>query len=150
MDEPTKHVLSASKIETYQKCSLVYYAKYINKTPDKENYGALRGTICHDIFEMLIQEKYKKRVKKILDEGSILKDKDLVDLINSKPAERRHGGQLGEPGELLATGAHGGRGERPRCGSAAACGRRLCAQRAGSRPRERSDETVSAALCAGR
>ena len=83
MDKPTKHVLSASKIETYQKCSLVYYAKYLNKTPDKENYGALRGTICHDIFEMLIEEKYKDRVDEILEEGSILKDKKLIDLINS-------------------------------------------------------------------
>ena len=74
-------ILSASKIETFQKCSLVYYAKYVANTPDQENYGALRGTICHDIFEILIQKKHKKRVDKILKEGSIMEDGALVRLI---------------------------------------------------------------------
>ena len=50
-DEMTK--LSASRIKTAQSCSWLYYAKYKLKLPDTSNDGASRGTVCHNILELL-------------------------------------------------------------------------------------------------
>lgn len=59
--------LSASKISTYNKCSLTYYAKYIEKVPDVKYDGTIRGSIVHEVFEYLLKKKDKKRVQKIID-----------------------------------------------------------------------------------
>ena len=52
--------LSASKIKTIDGCSWLYYSKYILKLPDISNSGASRGTICHLIFELLLNDRHKK------------------------------------------------------------------------------------------
>jgi len=52
--------LSASKIKTIESCSWLYYSKYNLKYPDISNAGASRGTICHLIFELLLNDRHKK------------------------------------------------------------------------------------------
>jgi hypothetical protein len=39
--------------------------------PDKTNSGALRGTVCHNVFEYLLKDRHKKHFKSILTKGSI-------------------------------------------------------------------------------
>jgi len=52
--------LSASKIKTIESCSWLYHSKYNLKYPDISNAGASRGTICHLIFELLLNDRHKK------------------------------------------------------------------------------------------
>jgi len=66
MEKNNKKYLSASKIKTLESCSWIYWCKYHLKLPDKTNSGALRGTICHLIFEMLIGKKRKRYFNRIL------------------------------------------------------------------------------------
>ena len=78
--------LSASKLETFSKCSLVYYANYIAKIRDT-NDGARRGSVCHDIFEYPLNGKDSERVQKILDSKTIESDSEVkkkVKKLNSK------------------------------------------------------------------
>tara|TARA_R110001583_G_scaffold81907_6_gene217908 strand:+ start:145 stop:1041 length:897 start_codon:yes stop_codon:yes gene_type:complete len=43
------------------------------KLPQKQNEGALRGTVCHLVFEMLVKKKHKKHFNKIIKGESIKK-----------------------------------------------------------------------------
>jgi len=68
MSELTK--LSASRIKTAQTCSWTYWCNYKLKLPDSGNDGSSRGTICHNIFELL-GDKHKREYNKIVKEGTI-------------------------------------------------------------------------------
>ena len=63
--------LSASRIKTLDTCSWLYWGKYHLNMPDKTNSGALRGTVCHNVFEYLLKPRHKKHYKDILTKGSI-------------------------------------------------------------------------------
>tara|TARA_R110000824_G_scaffold70126_1_gene180226 strand:+ start:7932 stop:8927 length:996 start_codon:yes stop_codon:yes gene_type:complete len=64
MAKPKKNVkervLSASRLKTLETCSWSYWCNYHLKLPQKQNEGALRGTVCHLVFEMLVKKKHKK------------------------------------------------------------------------------------------
>jgi hypothetical protein len=64
--------LSASRIKTVQSCTWLYWFKYFLKAPDKSNDGAKRGTVCHEIFEFLGENKkeFNKIIKKNCISGS--------------------------------------------------------------------------------
>tara|TARA_R100000008_G_scaffold67884_1_gene44987 strand:+ start:6503 stop:7498 length:996 start_codon:yes stop_codon:yes gene_type:complete len=64
-------VLSASRIKTLETCSWSYWCNYHLKLPQKQNEGALRGTLCHLVFEMLVKKKHKKHFNKISKAGTI-------------------------------------------------------------------------------
>lgn len=68
MSELTK--LSASRIKTAQTCSWTYWCNYKLKLPDSGNDGSSRGTICHNVFELL-GDKHKREFNKIVKEGTI-------------------------------------------------------------------------------
>ena len=68
MKELTK--LSASRIKTAQTCSWTYWCNYKLKLPDSGNDGSSRGTICHNIFELL-GTKHKREFNKIIKDGTI-------------------------------------------------------------------------------
>ena len=63
--------LSASRIKTFETCSWLYWCKYNLSLPDKSNEGAMRGTVCHSIFELLLEAKHKKHQKTISDNKTI-------------------------------------------------------------------------------
>ena len=84
--------LSASRMSTLDKCSWLYWCKYHLKLPDTTNSGALRGTICHLVLELLLNHRHKKHFNLILKKQSIkaskavdrlvikfLKDNDIYD-----------------------------------------------------------------------
>ena len=66
-----KKILSASRLKTLETCSWSYWCNYHLKLPQKQNEGALRGTVCHLVFEMLVKKKHKKHFTKISKAGTI-------------------------------------------------------------------------------
>jgi hypothetical protein len=77
--------LSASRIKTAQTCSWTYWCNYKLKLPDAGNDGSSRGTICHNIFELL-GDKHKREYNKILKDGTIW-NTDIVAAQVKKEAE---------------------------------------------------------------
>jgi hypothetical protein len=69
--EEKNKILSASRIKTLETCSWVYWNNYHAKVPQTQNDGALRGTICHTIFELLLNPKHKHHYEKIIEKNSI-------------------------------------------------------------------------------
>lgn len=65
-----KKYLSASRVKTLETCSWIYWCKYILNLPDPSNAGALRGTICHLVFEILIDKRHIKHFNIILEKSS--------------------------------------------------------------------------------
>jgi len=64
--ESKKKYLSASRMATLDKCTWLYWVKYHLHLPDKTNSGALRGSLCHLIFELLLKPRHKKHYKSII------------------------------------------------------------------------------------
>ena len=56
---------------TLDKCSWQYWCKYVLKLPDTTNDGAIRGSICHLILELLLKPRHKKYYDKILETQDI-------------------------------------------------------------------------------
>lgn len=79
MSEKVK--LSASRIKTLQSCSWIYNCNYNLKLPQKNNSGAIRGTIAHLIFEVLSEERRRAYVEEILNNGTCLRHKSITRLI---------------------------------------------------------------------
>lgn len=64
-------ILSASRIKVLEDCSWKYWCKYILHLPDPKNDGAVRGTVCHLVFEVLLNSRHKRHYDSILKEGTI-------------------------------------------------------------------------------
>lgn len=73
--------LSASKIDTYNSCSWVYYSQYILNTPRSQNDGAKRGDVTHIVLECLINKRHQRNVDVILAAKSIKADKGVWMLV---------------------------------------------------------------------
>lgn len=56
---PKPVILSASRLETFTTCSQLYAAKYIHRIPDPGNDGAHRGSVCHNVLELLLKLRHK-------------------------------------------------------------------------------------------
>lgn len=67
MDQEIKKInyLSASKIKTLDSCTWQYYCSYHLNIPQEKNNGATRGTIVHNLFELISKEKHQHYIKKI-------------------------------------------------------------------------------------
>lgn len=73
--------LSASRVKTFENCSWLYYAENILKIPQSYNEGSAKGSAAHWTLEILIKDKYRDRVKSIISNNTISKDKSLVRLV---------------------------------------------------------------------
>ena len=62
--------LSASKIKTATTCSWQYYSGYELGIPQSGNSGASRGTIVHNLFELICKPKHQHFIKAIWTAGS--------------------------------------------------------------------------------
>jgi hypothetical protein len=71
MENKNLKILSASRIKTLETCSWVYWNNYHVKIPQTQNDGALRGTICHAIFELLLNPRHKHHYNKIIKKNSV-------------------------------------------------------------------------------
>ena len=84
MSELTK--LSASRIKTAQTCSWTYWCNYKLKLPDAGNDGSSRGTICHNVFELL-GDKHKREYNKIIKDGTIWNTKVVASQVKKEAEE---------------------------------------------------------------
>lgn len=84
MSELTK--LSASRIKTAQTCSWTYWCNYKLKLPDSGNDGSSRGTICHNVFELL-GDKHKREYNKIIKDGTIWNTKVVASQVKKEAEE---------------------------------------------------------------
>lgn len=75
--------LSASRIKTAQQCSWVYWCKYKLGLPDKSNLGAKKGTICHNVFELLGDKRHKKHFNLITKGGEVSCSRAVERLVNT-------------------------------------------------------------------
>jgi len=73
--------LSASRIKTLETCSWTYWLNYHLKIPQRSNDGSDRGTICHTIFELLLNKRHLKNYKRIIKKNSIDGDKGVARLV---------------------------------------------------------------------
>ncbi len=71
MSKTNDRILSASRAKTLETCSWSYWCNYHLKIPQKKNEGAIRGTICHLILELLLKNGRKKYVNAILKKHTI-------------------------------------------------------------------------------
>lgn len=63
--------LSASKIETYNKCTMLYYLSYVLKIKNPANDGSRRGQCLHLVLEQLLIDRRREYVKVILKQRTI-------------------------------------------------------------------------------
>jgi hypothetical protein len=87
MEKQSLKTLSASRIKTLETCSWVYWNNYHTKVPQSQNDGALRGTICHTIFELLLNKRHLKNYKRIIKKNSIDGDEGVARLVNKLSAK---------------------------------------------------------------
>jgi hypothetical protein len=87
MEKQSLKTLSASRIKTLETCSWVYWNNYHAKVPQSQNDGALRGTICHAVFELLLNKRHLKNYKRIIKKNAIDGDKGVDKLVKKLSAK---------------------------------------------------------------
>lgn len=83
MSEEKMKPLSASKIKTLEGCSWMFWCNYHLKLPKSENDGSRKGTICHNIFELLLNPKNRKYYDLAIKLHSVIKIPSIKRLILS-------------------------------------------------------------------
>jgi hypothetical protein len=81
MEKQSLKTLSASRIKTLETCSWVYWNNYHTKVPQRSNDGSDRGTICHTIFELLLNKRHLKNYKRIIKKNAIDGDEGVNRLV---------------------------------------------------------------------
>ena len=68
-------------MKTLETCSWLYWGKYHLNLPDKTNDGAIRGTICHLVFELLLGDKHKKHYNEVVHNSDLEASPALIRLV---------------------------------------------------------------------
>lgn len=87
-----KKILSASRAKLLEECSWKYWCKYVLKLPDPTNDGAVRGTACHLVLEVLLNPRHKHYYDSLLEEGTIQNAPAICRLL--RKSMRRSGEQF--------------------------------------------------------
>jgi hypothetical protein len=87
MEKQSLKTLSASRIKTLETCSWTYWLNYHLKIPQRSNDGSDRGTICHTIFELLLNKRHLKNYKRIIKKNAIDGDKGVDKLVKKLSAK---------------------------------------------------------------
>jgi hypothetical protein len=78
MSIPKKELyLSASRIKTLTSCSWLYHVQYVLGLRSPGNFGSIRGTICHLVFESLLNTRHKKHYNHIIKHKKVFNNKVL-------------------------------------------------------------------------
>ena len=81
METKPLRILSASRIKTLETCSWIYWANYHLKLPQDQHKGAIKGTICHEIFEILLKNKHRHHYDLIFEKDSVEASKAVNKLV---------------------------------------------------------------------
>ena len=68
-------------MKTLETCTWLYWGKYHLNLPDKTNDGAIRGSICHLIFELLLDSKHKSHYDNVVQDGDLEASPALIRLV---------------------------------------------------------------------
>ncbi len=85
MEKPSKKTelwLSASRLKLAQECSWKYFCRYVLKLPDTSNDGARRGSVCHKLFECLLNKRHIEHYNNIVKTKSLKLDAVVYRFIN--------------------------------------------------------------------
>ena len=63
--------LSASRIKTAQSCNFKFWNSYFTDLPNTGNPGSSKGSVVHELFEMLGNPRHKHRYDELMEKGSI-------------------------------------------------------------------------------
>lgn len=85
-----KQILSASKIKTFESCSWKFWCNYFLHLPQESNDGARRGTVCHLIFELLVDPRHKNHFDLIVSSSSLSGSEAIARLVR-KALKREEG-----------------------------------------------------------
>lgn len=64
-----ERILSPSRMKTLEDCTWRYWCNYHLMLPQKQNDGAMRGTICHLVFELILGKERDGHLKLLIDKG---------------------------------------------------------------------------------
>jgi len=81
-ENKVEKILSASRIKNLESCTWSYWCKYHLGLPEKNNEGAMRGSICHLVFELIQTKKHKKHFKLITKSNRIESSPSITRLVN--------------------------------------------------------------------
>lgn len=85
-------ILSASRAKLLEDCSWKYWCKYILRLPEPKNDGAVRGTACQLIFEVLLNPRHKPHYDAIVKQSTIEASPAICRLV--RKALKREGEQF--------------------------------------------------------
>jgi len=89
MSTKNEKILSASRIKTLESCSWSYWCNYHLKIPQKTHEGAVRGTVVHLIFELLLNSRHRKHYDLIIKESNTEASKPIVRLVKKQLKKRK-------------------------------------------------------------
>lgn len=75
-------------MKTLETCTWLYWGKYHLNLPDKTNDGAIRGTICHMVFELLLGDKHRKHFD-LITEGESTQSSPAVERLIVKHLKKQ-------------------------------------------------------------
>ena len=64
--------LSASSSKSFEQCSLRYFYNKILKIPEPNNDGALQGSVCHTVLELLLKPRHRAKFDYIYKNETII------------------------------------------------------------------------------
>ena len=83
--------LSASRIKTAQSCNYKFWSSYFTDLPNTGNPGSAKGSVVHELFEMLGNPRHKHRYDELIEKGSIF-EVPVIERYIKKLADREgHG-----------------------------------------------------------
>lgn len=94
--------LSASRIDTFQTCSQLYAARYIHHLPDSGNDGSRRGSVVHEVLELLLKPRHRRHYDAAMAAKTCTTVPALWRLILRLAA--KHGVTQGQPTRLTLGG----------------------------------------------
>ncbi len=74
--------LSASRINTFNTCSYLYYQKYVLFLPDRPHPSATMGNIVHLVFEVLLNPRHRKHFNAIISADNVEGSPATLRLVN--------------------------------------------------------------------
>lgn len=66
-----KRAISASSIKSLETCTWMFWQQYMQKVPQRTNEGALRGSLVHLVFELLLSKRHVHHYENIMRASDI-------------------------------------------------------------------------------
>jgi hypothetical protein len=75
------NTLSASKVKTLENCSWSFWCNYHLKLPQEAVIGTKKGSVCHWMFEVLLNKRHQRKVAKAVQDDTLFNSPSLIYLL---------------------------------------------------------------------